>query len=59
MAQVSWVPHSFAYFANEWALRAAVIGERLYRVRFDPSIGVADDSITGYKMAALVTMAGK
>jgi len=21
--QVTWVPHSFAYFANEWALRTA------------------------------------
>ncbi len=23
--QVTWVPHSFAYFANEWALRTAPI----------------------------------
>jgi hypothetical protein len=29
------VPHSFAYFANEWALRAAIVSKSLHRTSFD------------------------
>ena len=29
------MPHSFAYFANEWALRAAVVSKRFHRTSFD------------------------
>src|ERR1700723_3695280 len=31
------VPHSFAYFANEWARRAAPLTKLLHRTRFDPA----------------------
>src|SRR5271167_890750 len=30
----SWVPHSFALFANEWALRTAPVIKVLYRTAF-------------------------
>lgn len=33
--QVTRVPHSFAYFAKEWALRAAFVIKAFRRTRFD------------------------
>jgi len=29
------VPHSFAHFANEWAMRSAFVRKVFYRARFD------------------------